>query len=32
VIAILLLVILGLIEVIGRPPAQPNPPPHAPAP
>jgi hypothetical protein len=29
VIAVLLLIILGLIEVIGRPPAQPNPPPHA---
>ena len=29
VIAILLLVILGLIEVIGRPPAQPSPAPHA---
>jgi hypothetical protein len=29
-IAILLLVVLGLIEVIGRPPAQPSPAPHAP--
>jgi pimeloyl-ACP methyl ester carboxylesterase len=28
-IAVLLLVILGLIEVIGRPPAQPSPAPHA---
>jgi hypothetical protein len=29
VIAVLLLVVLGLIEVIGRPPAQPGPAPHA---
>jgi hypothetical protein len=29
-IAVLLLVVLGLIEVIGRPPAQPSPAPHAP--
>jgi Flp pilus assembly protein TadB len=29
-IAILLLLVLGLIEVIGRPPAQPSPAPHAP--
>jgi hypothetical protein len=29
-IAILLLVVLGLIELIGRPPAQPSPAPHAP--
>jgi hypothetical protein len=29
-IAILLLVALGLIELIGRPPAQPSPAPHAP--
>ena len=29
-IAILLLVVLGLIEVIGRPPAQPSPAPPAP--
>jgi hypothetical protein len=29
-IAILLLVVLGLIEVIGRPPVQPNPAPPAP--
>jgi hypothetical protein len=28
-IAILLLVVLGLIEVVGRPPAQPAPAPHA---
>jgi hypothetical protein len=31
VIAVLLLVVLGLIEVIGRPPAQPSPAPPAPA-
>jgi hypothetical protein len=30
VIAVLLLVVLGLIELIGRPPAQPSPAPHAP--
>jgi hypothetical protein len=30
VIAVLLLLVLGLIEVIGRPPAQPRPPLHAP--
>jgi hypothetical protein len=30
VIAVLLLVVLGLIELIGRPPAQPSPPLHAP--
>jgi hypothetical protein len=30
VIAILLLLVLGLIEVIGRPAAQPSPAPHAP--
>jgi hypothetical protein len=30
-IAIVLLVVPGLIEVIGRPPAQPSPAPHAPA-
>ena len=30
VIAILLLLVLGLIELIGRPPAQPRPPLHAP--
>jgi hypothetical protein len=29
VIAVLLLVVLGLIELIGRPPRQPSPPPHA---
>jgi hypothetical protein len=29
-IAILLLIVLGLIELIGRPPAQPSPAPHAP--
>jgi hypothetical protein len=29
-IAVLLLVVLGLIELIGRPPAQPGPAPHAP--
>lgn len=28
VIAIVLVVVPGLIEVIGRPPAQPSPPPH----
>jgi hypothetical protein len=29
VIAVLLLVVLGLIELIGRPPRQPSPPPRA---
>ena len=29
VIAVLLLVVLGLIELTGRPPAQPGPAPHA---
>jgi hypothetical protein len=29
VIAVLLVVVLGLIELIGRPPRQPSPPPHA---
>ncbi len=28
-VAILLLIVLGLIEVIGRPPARPSPAPHA---